>query len=175
MKNILLPVDGSDHAARAAALAGDLARAHEASVVVLYVHAQEALTPGQRRMAEIEHIVPAGSNELPWVANVPAELSAVLHNAQAVDRTQEVLDFLATKVVNVARDILVERGVAANRIRFLVKNGDPADRIVKTVGEVSADAVVMGSRGVSDFAGMVFGSVSHKVAHNASCSVITVK
>jgi len=175
MKTILLPVDGSEHAAKAAAVAGDLACAHGASVIVLYVHGEGALTSSQRRMAEIEHIVPAGRAELPWVSNMPAELSAVLHDAQAVDRTQEVLDFLANKVVNVARDILGEHGVKPAAIRFLVKNGNPAERIVETVGEVGADAVVMGSRGMSAFAGMVFGSVSHRVAHDAACSVITVK
>ena len=175
MKTILLPVDGSEHSAKAAALAGGLASRHDAEVVVLYVHGDTPLSDEQRRMAEVEHIVPPGGHKLPWVTNVPAELAAVLHEAQAVDRTQAALDFIADNVVAVARDALVEHGVAANRVRFLVKNGAPAERIVETVADIGADAVVMGSRGLSNFGGMVFGSVSHKVAHEAPCSVITVR
>ena len=175
MKTILLPVDGSDHAAKAAEVGGDLASKHGASVVVLYVHTHDTLSPEQRHMAEVEHIVPSGTRALPWVTNMPAELSAVLHNAQAVDRSQEVLEFLASKVVGRARDILSEHGVPAEHIRFLVKNGDPAERIVETIAEIDADAIVMGSRGMSGVAGMLFGSVSRKVAHAASCTVVAVK
>jgi len=35
--------------------------------------------------------------------------------------------------------------------------------------------VVTGSRGLSDLAGAIEGSVSHRLAHLAPCSVITVK
>jgi nucleotide-binding universal stress UspA family protein len=33
----------------------------------------------------------------------------------------------------------------------------------------------MGSRGVTDFNGLLMGSVSHKISHLAKCTCITVK
>ena len=74
----------------------------------------------------------------------PRTRKALLEHPDYYAYRQEVLDFLANKVVNVARDILGEHGVKPAAIRFLVKNGNPAERIVETVGEVGADAVVMG-------------------------------
>jgi nucleotide-binding universal stress UspA family protein len=34
--------------------------------------------------------------------------------------------------------------------------------------------IVLGSRGLSDIQGLMFGSTSHKVTHLASCSCVTV-
>ncbi len=175
MKMILLPVDGSEHAAKAAGIAGDLAAVHDASVVVLYVHNHQSLTPEQLHMAEVEHIVPEGAEELPWVANMPAELAAVLHDVQVAGRARDVVNFLAKKIVSRARDVLTGHGVKSDRIRFVVKNGDPAERIVETAKDLGADTIVMGSRGMTSLASMVFGSVSRKVMHQAPCTVVAVR
>nr|WP_231613761.1 universal stress protein [Halomonas sp. BC04] len=45
---------------------------------------------------------------------------------------------------------------------------------MREANEIAADAIVMGSRGVSELKGLLVGSVSHKVMHSAPCTVITV-
>ena len=58
----------------------------------------------------------------------------------------------------------------------------PVDRILTSGGAASAileaakgaDLVVMGSRGLGGFSGLLLGSVSHQVAHHATCPVVIV-
>jgi nucleotide-binding universal stress UspA family protein len=52
---------------------------------------------------------------------------------------------------------------------------DPADAILSVAGEVHADAVVVGNKGMKGAKRFLLGSVPNKVAHNAPCTVIIVK
>lgn len=175
IQRILLPTDGSSHANRAAAFAGDIAEKYGAEVVVLHVIDRANLDEGDERMAEVEHVASRERDTLPWVANVPAELAAML-TPQASTQTQDkMLGYLGDRVVRAATRELEAHGVRGDRIRVVFKNGHAVKRILETVDEEKPDLVVTGSRGVSDFAGAVQGSVSHRVSHLAACSVITVK
>ena len=176
MKRIVVPVDGSDHAVQAAAFAGDLAAKYGAEVVVVHVIDDRGeVGRDAERMAEVEHVLPKGQTQLPWVVNVPAELGAMLGAHMTEDRRQRALGFLADKVVRAAADVIRDHGVPNERIRMQFKNGHPVKRILETVEEVGADLVVIGSRGLSDLRGALVGSVSHRVAHHAPCSVVTVR
>ena len=57
---------------------------------------------------------------------------------------------------------------------YIVRMGSPADVILEEAARVGVDAIVMGSRGLSDIKGLLVGSVSHKVLHAAKCTVVTV-
>ena len=175
IKRIVLPVDGSEHAARAAGFAGDLASKYGAEVVVLHVIDRDRLTEAEEHMAEVEHVAERGRGQPPWVANVPAELARMLQPEETSVTRERMLAYLADKVVEQATGRLEEHGVDADRIRVVFKNGQPVKRILETVQDEGADLVVIGSRGLSDLAGALEGSVSHRVAHLAPCSVITVK
>jgi nucleotide-binding universal stress UspA family protein len=52
--------------------------------------------------------------------------------------------------------------------------GSVAAEIVKYAKENKTDMIVMGSRGLSDFAGFFMDSVFHKVSHLSECSCVTV-
>jgi len=56
----------------------------------------------------------------------------------------------------------------------IVRMGSPADVILEEAERLGVDAIVMGSRGLSDVKGLLVGSVSHKVLHAAKCTVVTV-
>lgn len=175
IKRILFPTDGSSHAARAAAFAGDIAEKYGAEVVLLHVIDRNNLNEADEHMAEVEHVASRERDMLPWVANVPAELGAMLTAQESRDTQERMLGYLADKVVRAATDKLEEHGVPADRIRVVFKNGHPVKRILETIDDEKPDLVVTGSRGLSDLAGAIEGSVSHRVAHLAPCSVITVK
>ena len=56
-----------------------------------------------------------------------------------------------------------------------VVDGDPAGNIIAAAEHENAELVIMGRRGLGNVAGLVMGSVSHKVAHVAECACLTVK
>ncbi len=57
----------------------------------------------------------------------------------------------------------------------IVHNGNPGRMIAHIAKEEQCDLIVMGSRGLSDFSGMVMGSVSHRVLEYATTPVLIVK
>ena len=60
-------------------------------------------------------------------------------------------------------------------MRTIFREGKPARSIVEYARGASIDAIVMGSRGLSEFESALLGSVSHKVASLAGCTVMIVK
>ncbi|MEM6615687.1 MAG: universal stress protein [Pseudomonadota bacterium] len=54
-------------------------------------------------------------------------------------------------------------------------DGDPGHAIVNHAEKLGADLIIMGRRGLGDFAGLLVGSVTHKVSQLAPCAVLTVK
>ncbi len=59
--------------------------------------------------------------------------------------------------------------------KVLVRSGPAARAIVHAATEEKADLIVMGSRGLSDFSGIVMGSVSHRVLSLASQPVLIAR
>ena len=53
--------------------------------------------------------------------------------------------------------------------------GEVAKAIVDEARRFDADLIVIGSRGLSDFAALLVGSVAHKVSHYAHCPVLIVR
>jgi nucleotide-binding universal stress UspA family protein len=69
---------------------------------------------------------------------------------------------------------LKDAGVSARGEVHSTVYGRAARVILEAANEVGADVIVMGSRGLSDMAGLVMGSVTHKVLHLARRPVLVV-
>ena len=143
-KRILVPIDGSEHAKQALSVACKLLD-KEASTLYL-LHVPETL---------------AYATTLVW------GIGAIDASANLVEREKSGEQLLA-QAVSSAR----EKGVQLTE--KLLTQGDPVRVILDTADVYDVDTIVMGSRGLSDLAGVVIGSVSHKVSHSAKCRVITV-
>ena len=145
-KKILAPLDGSDASQKALDLACDLAVKYGAELHILNV--VDSLDVGEElaAMASVEHL--GGSGEQ-------------LH--------QVVADFILER----GRKAANEHGIA-NPVTE-VRQGPPARQIVDYAAYAGIDAIVMGSRGLSDLAGLLLGSVSHKVTERAVCTCITLR
>ncbi len=143
---ILCAVDGSQHALKAAKLASVLAERFSAKLTFLTVTKELKMSDEVRRFMELEHLT---------------------------GEPQYVLDDYTEQIIQEAKD--AARGVGVKDIAAEVKTGQAARVIVNTAERGGYDAVVIGGRGHGDLEGLLLGSVSHKVASLAKCTVITVK
>ena len=149
MKRIMVAVDGSEHAHRAVDMAADLAFRYEIPLSVVHVAAQ------------------------PTMGHVPADL-AIYQKLENVYVSQaDAFDEAARHIVERAAERARQAG--ATKVETIVESGDPAATIVRLAKDVGADLIVMGSRGLGSVAGLLLGSVSHKVGHAAPCAVLTVR
>jgi nucleotide-binding universal stress UspA family protein len=60
-------------------------------------------------------------------------------------------------------------------LEMIVEYGDPADKIITLAKREEIDVIVIGSSGKGFIQRRIKGSVSHKVASNAACSVFIVR
>ena len=88
----------------------------------------------------------------------------------AMEPPQEARDLVNEIVAELADEGLVVKG----QIRG-APFGRAAKEIVEEAEEAGCDAIVMGSRGLSDWAAILVGSVAHKVVSHAHCPVVIAR
>jgi nucleotide-binding universal stress UspA family protein len=144
---ILVPVDGSEHAFRAVQVACGLAKSENKRIRLLHVVPDKDVPEALKRYAEVEHM-----------QSSPGQLyeSAIAENVLSAARAQALAG-------------------GAEQVDCSVEHGDASKGILAAASQGDVDTIVMGTRGLSDFQGLVFGSVAHRVAHDADCRVIAVK
>lgn len=86
--------------------------------------------------------------------------------------SRDVIENAGKRLIEEAQNIA--QGSVGGRITTELRGGDPAQEIVASARENAVDCIVIGSRGLGDFSGLLLGSVSHKVNHSAPCTCITV-
>lgn len=146
----IVAIDGSDHGWKALDLACQIANPGNAELVVLHIVPYEVMPKGLERFAAIE--------------GMPAEeMNVRFHTTRA----------MADKITAEARKCAEDNGVST--VTEEVREGHPAREIISLAEEQGADMIFIGSRGLSDVAGLVLGSVSHKVANEAPCTCVIVK
>lgn len=76
------------------------------------------------------------------------------------------------EILERAAKIVTEAGL---QMTTKIAHGVPAEEILKEVEKERYDLIVIGSRGLSEVKAFFLGSVSDKVSHHSSCSVLIVK
>ena len=147
VSHVLVAVDGSTHADRAVDFAADLAVKYEADLTIL--------------------------NVVSYASTVPLALGAYAELEGLYAESRSVLQTAGEKIVESSAERA--RRIGVGKVTTAVELGSPAQTICETAKSTGADVVVMGRRGLGDFSGFFLGSVTHKVAHTADCTVITVK
>ena len=148
IRNILVAVDGSENSNRAVAYGAWLAKNLGAQLLLLHVVAKPGgmgIPEALRRYNQIEHVL-----------------------ATEADMLREA----AQLILDHAKGIAESTG--AEEIQTLIQEGDPAARVISSSEEHDIDLIIMGRRGLSDLAGLLMGSVSHKVAQLSPCPCLTV-
>ncbi len=169
-KTILVPVDGSGHAKKAVEIAADLAGKYGSRLILFHVVGSGRLPEGLHHMAEVEHIEKERRDGAP---PVPDAMYPARFSPGDRDHGREVWEFVGKTILSRARKTARDHGAA--NVEEKMEDGDPAAAIIAAAKRESADAVVMGSRGLSDLKGLLIGSVSHKVSHLAPCTCIAVR
>ncbi|MCW8908225.1 MAG: universal stress protein [Sedimenticola sp.] len=172
-KRILCPIDGSEHAERALALAIDLALKYNAALVLMHSLLRNADTSALQHFAEVEGLAEKVHPEIKRLQTMEARLDANIPPSEEDAISSRLLVNIGQHLLDDAKVDAREKGI--REIVTLVVDGDPADRILRGIKEHEVDCVVMGSRGLSDLKGLFLGSVSHKVTNRAPCTVIAVK
>jgi len=85
---------------------------------------------------------------------------------------QSMLNKKAERVISYHRKRLEEKGMKG--IKTIIKEGHPADEILKTAKEEGAEMIIMGSRGKRMHT-LLMGSVSREVANTAEIPVLLIK
>lgn len=148
MKHILLPTDFSENAKNAYRFATALAKKFDAKLSVIHVYNPAV--------------------ELTSFEGIPM---------QAVAYRNEMINSLEKKLatfINLAPDREEEEFVPAPNLDAAVKEGLMVPSIAFFVEEEAVDLVVMGTKGESDWASKLFGSLTANVINNVSCPVLAV-
>ncbi len=149
-KKFLVAVDGSDQGWKALDLATALAKVSDAEVIIFHVVPYEPIPDGLQRFAEVE--------------GVPVEEERARYH---------YVRTIGDRITGEAETRARQNGLS--RVTMQVAEGNPADMIVTRAKSEGVDMVFLGSRGFSDVAGLLLGSVSHKTMHLAPCTCVVVK
>ncbi|MFM9844919.1 MAG: universal stress protein [Dongiaceae bacterium] len=147
-RTVLVPVDGSREAQRAAVMATDIAKAYGSTLHFLTVMrpVPTKLPEELRHYLEVEHI--AGSPE-------------------------EVVSEAALQILADVEKHARKKGIKTVKTESGI--GHPARAILAYAARSKADLIVMGRRGLGAIEGLLMGSVSAKVVSLADCPVLTVR
>jgi nucleotide-binding universal stress UspA family protein len=140
IKKILVPVDGSSTARKAAAYAYELAGQVEASVTLISV---------------IDRSVFVGRPAVP-ASETPTEI---------VEPLEDFLRQWAEADMEEIEAIGAERGV---KTKMVIRFGHPAEEIVGEAERTEMDLIIMGSHGRSALQAALIGSVTYGVIHRDS-------
>lgn len=145
-RQIIVGLDGSEKAKRAARIGCDLAKYYAGTVTFVHVpHAETAA-----------HVVGA-------VAGYHAAIMKPTF-ADIEEAGQAVLD----EGSKIASD------VGCTSVETHMPHGDAATELLAHADEIGADLIVTGRRGLGGVASLVLGSTTQKVNHLAKCACLSV-
>lgn len=174
-ERILIATDGSEHAKRATAIAGDIAAKYDAELTIVHV------APSWISLADIKSRVDKKKipNEVVQEIN---HLKSVLQKSRSAPGRQwdtfipapvSAVQVLSNQIIGEAEETAKQKGV--NAIVPVICVGRPAEEILEQANKIKPGMIVLGTRGLTSMRGVVLGSVSHKVIHAANCPVLTIK
>ncbi len=145
-EKVLLCVDGSANALRAAEVGAMTAARFGAELHLLTVTRPYRVTP---------------------------QLTNFLRAENLMGEPKYVLDQMTKDILTEARKLAEAAGI--EKVNTHVLEGKPARTIVDFADDKRIDAIFVGSRGVGEIEAALLGSVSHKVSSLAHCTVIIVR
>lgn len=176
IKRVLVAIDGSEHANKATALACELASRFGADLIAVHVVPDKPLSEAERQMAQVEFQAEVARGfDLTRFSDARGDIRLMSQRLtqQAAETARRFRVALGERLIADAEAQARQQAVPS--VHTVLREGDPAAAILNVAREEKADIIVMGRRGLGDLAGLLLGSVSHKVTHLAECACLTVK
>jgi nucleotide-binding universal stress UspA family protein len=173
INTIVVPTDGSEHADRAVEMAGEIAARFGARVVILHALLHHTSTTDLKAIAEQVGVADAVVNKIDELEKAMFEVAAADYGPVTIPVPPAILRQVGDRIAGKARQAIEAKGV--DKVATQVVDGSPAENIIAAAEHEKADLIVMGRRGLGNIAGMLMGSVSHKVSHLANCACLTVR
>ena len=103
---------------------------------------------------------------------VPMLVSATPYGDTVSDQPFLALQKVGEDILSRAKSLAISGNCP---VTDLIDHGDPAIKIIEMADERNVDLIIMGSRGLSGIKRLFTGSISDKVASQASCPVMIVR
>ncbi len=155
IKQILVPLDGSDAAKQALPHAVSIARRVDAAIILLRVVPVQSYVS----LSDPNMVLDSGTG-------------ATAYDYEMVRELQEKGRETAVAYLNEKQALLQQDGIACETI---IGEGDEAGTIVDTAVEQKADMIVMTTHGRSGFSRWMMGSVAERVLREAKCPIMVVR
>ena len=176
IKTMLIPTDGSDHAKKAITLGCDMAARYNARLILVHSLMTGASSEKLNTLATRSKLKKSQQDLLDnYERDFQMEVAAAgaatgfLH----APPPRELTEAIGLQIIEKAERAATKAGVKV--VSSFMVNGDPADAILEIAEKNNVNMIVMGSRGLSDFKGLILGSISHKVSAQSNCTCVTVK
>ncbi|CCU79911.1 universal stress protein [Halanaerobium saccharolyticum subsp. saccharolyticum DSM 6643] len=153
MKKILVAVDGSQSAQKAAKKAAELAESLEAEVTLIHVYTETAQVP-VNQFNEVASYLSAETLE-----NVMQQQEDTIKA-----KRQEILDQDA--------EFFKRKGIEPEKI---LVHGDPADEVCDYAEENDFDLIIVADKGHGKVERFLLGSISDKIVRHSKKTVMVVK
>lgn len=157
LNRVLLVMDGSPCSENALTYLQSFPLPHNTQVMVLHV-----LPP----LVSEQEIMSAT-----WATGLEA-VSTRPFLQEEITKAQREEEIKGCELIQHAEETLINRGF---QVSTHLLRGDAAAEILAFSGEQKIDMIIAGSRGLSPITSWLLGSVSRKLVHYASCSVLIVK
>jgi nucleotide-binding universal stress UspA family protein len=153
MKKILIAVDDTTGTKNTFSMCGNMCSCmRPESIVLLYVEKFQGRSLIDEMLGE-------------------AELSTLKEVLEGTEY-KEAMDQKAKKVLDHYKKTLEDKGITG--IKTVIKEGHPADEIIKAAEEEGVDMIMVGSKG-KRVSNLFMGSVSREVVNRAEVPVLVVK
>lgn len=106
------------------------------------------------------------------IVNLKKEMQKFANSSTEIKKIEKDLIEHGWEIVNEQVAVFESIGYP---VKKQLANGDPGQKITELAKLNEFNHIVLGSRGLSDFQGLVLGSVSHHVLHLSHCPVTLVK
>lgn len=171
--SILIATDGSVHSERAVELGCGLAAKFKAKLTLLHIVGHGALPKGFEQWAEAEHLAQHTARPAEQVENFSGNLAAVQAVGESEGYQFRLHQIVGERIMKQAREAAKSQGI--NNVKEYIDTGEPVSCVLERAKDEAVDAIVMGTRGMSELKGLLMGSVSHKVCQLADAACILVK